>query len=157
VHAAVNRFEESLAVARRQRDDLGAMIALHHLGWARLLLGRTDQADAAPAGDLFAESLGMAVRLGHDEGIAYGLEGLVAVAATAGDVEHAGVLLGAAERLRAQTGIYNAPAFSFHQGYADALLAGPAAGDFGAARRRGAELTTEEAVAAALSGQDVAA
>jgi predicted ATPase len=143
---ALADFEQSLAIARRQRDDLGTMIALHHLGWASLLLGDAGRADAA-----FADSLRVAVRLHHDEGIAYGLEGLVAIAVAAGQPERAGLFLGAAESLREQTGIYNAPAFSFHQGYVDSVPAGPAAEELAAGRARGRDAATEVAVAAALA------
>jgi len=148
VSDALADFEQSLAIARRQRDDLGTMIALHHLGWASLLLGDSQRADAA-----FAESLGVAVRLHHDEGIAYGLEGLVAIAVAAGRLESAGVFLGAAESLREQTGIYNAPAFSFHQGYVDSVPAGPAAEELAAGRARGRDLPSDAAVAVALAGR----
>jgi len=152
VPEALAHFERSLVIARGQRDDLGTMIALHHLGWASLLLGDAQRADAA-----FAESLGVAVRLHHDEGIAYGLEGLVAIAATSGQPERAGMLLGAAETLREQTGIYNAPAFSFHQGYVDAIPAGEAAERLAAGRARGRAIPTEEAVVAALAASGEAA
>jgi predicted ATPase len=147
VHASCNRFEESLAIARAHGDQLGESIALHHLGWARLLSGEVDA-----AGRCFERSLRIGAALGHDEGVAYGLEGLVAVAATAGDVHRAGRLLGAAERLREETGLYNALAFSFHQGLVDGILAGPLAADFEAARAEGHRLGVTEATAEALGG-----
>ena len=148
---ALADFEQSLGIARRQRDDLGTMIALHHLGWASLLLGDPGRADAA-----FAESLRVAIRLHHDEGIAYGLEGLVAIGVTAGRLEDAGLFLGAAESLREQTGIYNAPAFSFHQGYVHSIPVGDASASFEAGRARGRTVATEDAVAAALAAPGTA-
>lgn len=172
VHAALNRFEEGLVLARRQQDELAETIALHHLGWAELLLG-----EPAKAGPAFTESLETSARLRHDEGIAYGLEGLVALAALAGDEQRAGLLLGAAQTLRKRTGLYNAPAFSFHQPLVEQMLEGggpdvvpdadgvaPAEGPvaapavtpasrerFEAALAEGRELTTDAAVVIALA------
>jgi predicted ATPase len=146
VHAACNRFEESLALARAGGDGLGETIALHHLGWARLLLGEVDAAARC-----FDEALTIAARLGHDEGVAYGLEGLVAIAATRGDVRRAGRLLGASERLRDETGLHNAAAFSFHAALVDEIVRGPLAAEFGAARQGGRQLRLEQVVAEALA------
>jgi hypothetical protein len=97
--------------------------------------------------------------LHHDEGVAYALEGLTAVAAGSGDVARAGTLLGAAQVVRERTGLYNAPSFSFHQQYVDGILASPAAGTFEAARARGRHLHVEDAVAFAMqrNGADAAA
>jgi hypothetical protein len=154
VQAALARFDESLAVARRQHDDLGEAIALHHRGWAEVLLG-----DFAVARDCFEQSLALSARLHHDEGVAYGLEGLTAVAAGTGDVARAGTLLGAAQVLRERSGTYNAPSFTFHQQFVDGILAGPAADAFEAARAGGRLLHVDEAVAYALerSSADAAA
>jgi predicted ATPase len=145
VRGALNRFEESLAIARAENDDLGETIALHHLGWARLLLGEIE-----PARRAFEQTLATSARLGHDEGVAYGLEGLVAVAASGGHVERAGRLLGAADRLREEAGIYNAAAFAFHGALVDEILASPAAGRFSIARVAGRDLSIPDAVAEAL-------
>lgn len=149
---AAGCFEESLAAARQVHDPLGEAIALHHLGWARLLLGRLPEADAD-----FRESLGLSARLGHDDGVAYGLEGLVAVAASTGDVERAGTLLGAAEALREQTGLYNAPTFSFHLLTLDRVLDDDARARLETARAAGRSLPVADAVDLALSGAPVPA
>ncbi|MFB2598960.1 DUF4062 domain-containing protein [Herbiconiux sp. P17] len=148
-HAALNRFEESLAVARRQGDELGETIALHHLGWARLLLG-----DLPAAAQDFGLSLESSARLGHDEGIAYGLEGLIALAALAGDAARAGRLEGAASLLRERSGLYNAPAFSFHAPLVAQLRdsAPEAAQVYETARRGGREQSTNDVVEYALAG-----
>ncbi|WP_448003549.1 ATP-binding protein [Agromyces bauzanensis] len=150
VRAAVARFNESLAAAQRQGDGLGETIALHHLGWAEVLVGDFDVAR-----DCFEQSLALSARLHHDEGVAYGLEGLTAVAAAAGDPVRAGTLLGAAQVVRERTGLYNAPTFSFHQQFVDGILATPAADAFEAARARGRHLRVDDAVAVALQ-RDVA-
>ena len=146
LRGALNRFEESLAITRGEHDDLGETIALHHLGWARLLLG-----ELQPARSAFDDTLRISARLGHDEGVAYGLEGLVAVAATDGQIERAGRLLGAADRLREESGLYNAAAFAFHGALVEQILASDAAGLFSIARVAGRELSILDAVTEALS------
>lgn len=143
---AKERFEESLECARRQRDELATAIALYHLGWARLALGDTERARFA-----FEENLTISSRLGHDDGVAYGLEGLVAIAAVTGEPARAGRLLGAAETLRARTGLYTGPAFSYHQRYVDPILCTGEASEFEAARTVGRALPIREAVTDALS------
>lgn len=147
VQEAAGCFEESLAATRQVHDPLGEAIALHHLGWARLLLGRLPEADAD-----FRENLRLSSRLGHDDGVAYGLESLVAVAATTGDVERAGTLLGAAEALREQSGLYNAPTFSFHLLTLDQVLDDASRARLETARAAGRTLPVADAVALALDG-----
>ncbi|MET0480006.1 MAG: DUF4062 domain-containing protein [Mycetocola sp.] len=145
IPTALNRFQESLTLATQAQDALSETIALHHLGWAQLLVGERAAAQAS-----FEESLGLSLQLGHDEGIAYGLEGVVATSAAAGDLERAGRLLGAAERLREQTGSYNAPSFSFHYQWVKKILAGPEASAFEQARQAGRMLSARSAAEEAL-------
>jgi predicted ATPase len=149
VAGALARFTESLGIARQNQDAFSQTIALHHLGWAQLLLGQVNGARVS-----FEESLALSARQGHDEGVAYGLEGLVAIAAASGDRRRAGILLGAAEARRDATGLYNAPAFSFHQTWVEPFLAGPGGGDFSAAREEGRWMTARDAVDFALTAQD---
>jgi len=142
IHAALNRFEESLSLTELQHDALSATIARNHVGWARLLL---EDVDAAR--DAFQQGLISSARLGHDDGVAYGLEGLVAVAATTHDVERAGRLLGAAQCLRELSGIYNAQPFSFHQHWIEPLESSAEfSGRFAAALEAGRALTELDAL-----------
>jgi predicted ATPase len=142
---ALERFRRSLSLARRVRDELGEGVALNHLGWASLYLG-----DIAGARDAFHESLTLSTRLGHGEGIAYGLEGFVGVAAASGEVDRAGQLLGAAECLREVNGIFNAAGFSFHRAFVDQMNAPTTAEQFQGARAAGRNLSADDAVALAL-------
>lgn len=151
VAGALERFTASLRIARSNQDAFAQTVALHHLGWAELLLGQVNRARES-----FEEGLALSARQGHDEGVAYGLEGLVAIAAANSEVQRAGILLGAAEARRDATGLYNAPAFSFHQNWVEPLRAGPGAGQFTAAREEGRAMTASEAVEFALSGRSVA-
>lgn len=147
IHRSVHRFQESLSLARDRHEELGTAIALHHLGWAKLVAGSIDEAR-----DAFNESLATSAGLGHAEGVAYGLEGLIAIAAAEGEIQRAGRLLRAAEALRRQTGLYNATSFSFHQHYLAPILAGDDASDLEAARTEGRDMSMEDVVAFALAG-----
>jgi predicted ATPase len=147
IGTAIDRFEESLALARQRHDDLGTAIALQHLGWAQLVKGNTDEART-----LFEESLATSAKLGHAEGVAYGLEGLTAIAAAQRQVTRAARLLRASEVLRKQTGLYNATSFSFHEHYLAPILAGRDAADFEAERSEGEDMSIDEAVLFALQG-----
>ncbi|WP_431220593.1 tetratricopeptide repeat protein [Leifsonia xyli] len=146
LRAAFERFDESLALTQRSGDAVGGRIAAYHLGWAHLLLGSPEDARTD-----FALSVTLSTSLGHIEGIAYGLEGLAAVAALAGDVDRAGRLAGAAHALRERSGTHNGPTFTFHQRYLDRLAAAAPPGRLAAAVAEGRELTVEQAVAEALT------
>ncbi|MGP3535758.1 DUF4062 domain-containing protein [Microbacterium sp. RD1] len=112
---ALTRFERSLQLATANRERLGIVIAEHHRGWARLARGDIDGA----ASD-FREGLQASLALGHDEGIAYGFEGCAGVAALRGDVEDAGLLLGAASAVRRRMGMVDSGQAAL---YAPALAA----------------------------------
>ena len=153
------------------------------LGRVRLLLGdpaggidllEASRAEAARAGDIFAESvaqtqigwarlavgepdpepfvrdLEFALRLKNDVGVAFGLEGLGATAARTGDYERAGILLGAAENLRTRTGLWDQRAYITYQPYVDAVLAGEWATEFEAARARGRRMPRRAVLELAL-------
>ena len=143
--AALDRFEESLALTRERHDELGETIAIHHVAWAHLALGQKDA-----AAEEFRAGLEESSDMGHDEGMAYGLEGMVAIAAMLGAVERAGRMLGAAQALREQSGLTNSAARTLYQPFVDAVLAGEQAEDFERARAAGRELTLSDAVDYAL-------
>ncbi|MEY9950957.1 putative ATPase [Leifsonia sp. EB34] len=142
---AQDHFTASLALTNRSGDRVGQRIASYHLGWTELMLG-----DVAAARSDFALSVTISAAVGHPEGIAYGLEGMVAVAALSHDDERAGELAGAAQALRERSGLHNGPTFTFHRRYLDDLLSGPHGDEVAAAIAAGRELTVEEAVAEAL-------
>ncbi|CAM5521712.1 DUF4062 domain-containing protein [Leifsonia shinshuensis] len=143
---AQRHFADSLSLTNRSGDRVGQRIASYHLGWTELMLG-----DVAAARADFALSVTISAAVGHPEGIAYGLEGMVAVAALSHDEQRAGELAGAAQALRERSGLHNGPTFTFHQRYLDELLSGPHAAQVTAAIAVGRELTVEQAVAEALA------
>lgn len=143
---AQDHFTTSLALTNRSGDRVGQRIASYHLGWTELMLG-----DVAAARSDFALSVTISAAVGHPEGIAYGLEGMVAVAALLHDDERAGELAGAAQALRERSGLHNGPTFTFHRRYLDDLLSGPNGDVVAAAIADGRELTVEQAVSEALA------
>jgi hypothetical protein len=112
VDAATARFSEALSAATAGGDSLTESIAMHHIGRMQLFSGDTEGAGAT-----FTASLGLSLGLAHDEGVAYAIEGLGAIAAVAGDLDRAGVLAGAAETIRQRVTMFDLPAFVYHTGY----------------------------------------
>ena len=142
---ALDRFEESLTLTRDRHDELGETIAIHHVAWAHLALGANDL-----AAEEFRAGFEESVELGHVEGVAYGLEGMVAIEAMRGHAERAGRMLGACETIRTQSGLLNSAAQALYRPFVDAIVAGELAAVFEAARSAGRGLSLDEAVEYAL-------
>ncbi len=130
-------------VAREHSDMLATLITDHHIGRVQLFAGRLDEAEQT-----FRASVELSGSLGMGGGVADGLEGLSAISAARGQVELAGLQSGAAAALRQRLGLYEVPAFVFHERYLDAARRLDAEA-FAHAQARGRELTTSEAVALA--------
>ncbi|WP_173922587.1 DUF4062 domain-containing protein [Agromyces sp. Marseille-P2726] len=143
--AAAAIFDETREDAARIGDLFVESLSLTNSGWARLALG-----DARP--ELFARHLELSLRLGNEDGIGYALEGLVACAATVGDVDRAGMLLGAAETARLRTGLIEQRSYVTYGPFVERLLASDRAGEFEAARVRGRAMARSTALELALGG-----
>ncbi|MET0782671.1 MAG: AAA family ATPase, partial [Microbacterium sp.] len=116
VAGAAERFDESFRLASSSGEMLGIVIAQYHRGWPKFYSG-----DVEGAEEDFAEALDTSLAMRHDEGIAYGLEGLAAIRAARRDAEHTGLLLGAAQRLRRRTGLMNPAGLSLYSPLVDTL------------------------------------
>ncbi|GAA3633595.1 hypothetical protein GCM10022200_15930 [Microbacterium awajiense] len=141
LHEASALFERAVDASQRSGERFAGTIALHHLGRMRLLEGRLDEAE-----DAYLHGMAGSEMLRHDEGLAYSLEGLCAVAAARGDAHHAGVLSGAATTIRQHTAVVDAPPFLYHAAFLERLRGDPATAalvDEGEAE--GAELGAYEA------------
>jgi predicted ATPase len=90
------RAELGSALAIAEKDGMERWIANSQcdLAFAELGDGRIEEARL-----LFGDALAAAARMGWTENVAFGLVGCSAVAAAAGDLDHAGHLLGQADRL----------------------------------------------------------
>ncbi len=138
------RFDRATEVAEASGDLFTLSVAGNHQARLQLVRGEIDAAEAG-----CVRTLLVSIRLHFDEGIAYGLEGLCAVAAARGDGERAGALSAAAMAIRHRIGVFDAEVFTVHTPQLDAMRAAdPAAVAEG--ERRGAELTVAEAIALAL-------
>jgi ATP/maltotriose-dependent transcriptional regulator MalT len=145
---ATTLFEEAAALSKEQRGE-EFLIPLHSLGWAALV-GR----DLQRAKALHKDSLELCYDLG-DKGFAcYCLEGLACVAEAEGEAKRAARLFGAAEALRQAIGITLASdklaLVEMHLVGARSQLEEP---EWEAAFAEGGAMTTEEAVAYGLSGE----
>lgn len=142
VDEATERFTASLGIAQRRRDDLGTTIAYQHLGWAQLEENHTSDARSS-----FERSLTTAAQLGHLEGVAYGLQGLTAIALADHESARAAQLYRASETLRRQTGLRNTTGFSFREKYLAPILEDGVLGDV---PDEDSDLSIEETVRFAL-------
>ncbi|WP_164515415.1 DUF4062 domain-containing protein [Microbacterium sp. 10M-3C3] len=148
---ALAHFDRATAVAEAGQDLFTVSVAGDHL--ARLQLTRGD-VDAAEGRCI--RTLKVSLRLRYDEGVAYGLEGLCAVAAARGDGERAGMLSAAATAIRRRIGVFDVEPFTVHTPQLErARTHDPAAVARGEAR--GGTLSLPEAVALALPSEDAAA
>ena len=100
----------------------------------------------------FTEQLRIAVAFGHEEGIAFGLEGMSAVAAVAGDLDRAGMLFGATEAVRLRKGLTTGGTFSVHGRILERALAKGGTATYEAARRAGRGADLDDMVELALAG-----
>jgi predicted ATPase len=144
---AFELLDRSLEIARGVEDRLGEGIALNHLGWARLLV---DDPDGARG--WFTEQLRISAAFGHEEGLAFGLEGMSAVAAVAGDLYRAGMLFGATEAVRLRKGLTTGGTFSVHGRIIERVLADGGTATYEAARRAGRGADLDDMVELALAG-----
>ena len=147
IAAATVEFERAVSAATASGDLFAATVAIHHLARMRLFAGRVEDSER-----LFLDAIEGSLILRHDEGIAYGLEGVSAIAAIREDPERAGVLAGAAAAIRKRAAVFDAPLFVFHERYLEVLAAQGARHRIEVAERRGAEYGAREAAEYALAG-----
>lgn len=141
---ALAHLERASAVAKAHGDRFTLSVAGNQRGRLLIVRGAIDDAE-----QVFVQTLLQSVRLHHEEGVAYGLEGLCAVAAARDEAERAGELSSAAAAIRHRVGVFDVEAFTVHALSLDAVRARHpervAAGE-----ARGRELTVTEAVSRAL-------
>jgi predicted ATPase/class 3 adenylate cyclase len=148
----------------RARADLGAALAIAEkhglerwtansqcdLAFAELGNGRVEE-----AGLLFGEALAAAARMGWTENVAFCLVGCSAVAAAAGELDHAGHLLGQTDRLCEDIHLtLEVYAEAVRARVEDELRSGLGEDRLEALRAEGRSLSMEDAVSQALAGLD---
>jgi predicted ATPase len=142
---AARLFDEALALAEGAGDMFACTLALTNGGWAAIALGE-------PRHAMFERNLRLATQLDDVDGVAYALEGMIAIAVVQGDMQRAGVLTGAAETVRQLTGMGEQESFVTYQPFVESALASQAAPIFESARARGRSMTVREATEFALGG-----
>ncbi|WP_210505207.1 DUF4062 domain-containing protein [Naasia sp. SYSU D00057] len=147
---AVECFDRARHLAEHTGDQFAERVALIQIGWSRL-------ADGKPQPELFARALDRSLRLHNEDGDAYALEGLAGCAAAAGDIERAGFLLGAAEALRARTGLREQRSYVTYQSFVEAVLATDRAAEFEASRVVGRRMPRDAVLEIALGTESAAA
>jgi predicted ATPase len=141
---ALEHFDRATEIAEAGGDVFTQSIAGNQRGRMQFMRGDLDA-----AAETFTRTLLLSIRLHHDEGVAYGLEGLCAVAAANGQAWRAGALYAAAAAIRHRIGFFDVAAFVVHTARLEQLR--KTEGDAVAAGERvGAELSIAEAVALAL-------
>ena len=136
---SIGIFDGILEDARRLGDGFVESFALADSGWAWLARG-----EARP--DLFARHLELSLQLGNEDGVGYAFEGMAACAAASGDLERAGVLLGASETARLRTGLVDQRSSFTYRPFIERILASDGAAEFEAARGRGRRMPRRAAI-----------
>lgn len=147
---ARTHFHAALRIAEAGGDVFTQSLAGNQLARLNFVQG-----DIPAAEEGFIRTMLLSVGLHHDEGVAYGLEGLCAVAASRGDAWRAGVLCGAAATIRHRVGYFDIAAFTVHAAALDRLREADDA-TIRDGEHHGWDMTVAEALAFALPTSDEA-
>jgi predicted ATPase len=148
---ALAHFDRATSVAEAGGDLFTTSVAGNLRSRLNFQLGRIEEAERE-----FVHTLLLSVGLHYEEGVAYGLEGVCAVAAAHGEAWRAAALAVAAGEIRRRIGIFDVEAFTVHTPYLD-ILRGRDPQSVAAGEAAGAELTVAEAVQLALPEHEHAA
>jgi tetratricopeptide (TPR) repeat protein len=141
---ALAHFDRAAEVASARGDLFTSSVAGNLRSRLNFQLGNIDEAEKE-----FVRTLLLSVQLHYEEGVAYGLEGVCAVAAAHGDGFRAAALAVAAGVIRRRIGIFDVEAFTVHTPYLE-ILRGRDPDAVAAGEDAGADLTVAEAVLLAL-------
>lgn len=141
---ALAHFDRATSLAEARGDLFTTSVAGNLRARLNFQLGRTEYAERE-----FVHTLLLSIRLHYEEGVAYGLEGVCAVAAAHSEAWRAAALAVAAGEIRQRIGIFDVEAFTVHTPYLE-ILRGHDPQSVEAGQAAGAELTVAEAVQLAL-------
>ncbi|MCH6232022.1 DUF4062 domain-containing protein [Microbacterium sp. CFH 31415] len=142
--AALGHFDRATELASAGGDIFTTSVAGNLRSRLNFQLGNIEEAERE-----FILTLLLSVRLHYEEGVAYSLEGICAVAAAHGEAWRASALAVAAGVIRRRIGIFDVGAFTVHTPYLD-ILRGRDPDSVAAGEAAGAELSVPEAVRLAL-------
>jgi tetratricopeptide (TPR) repeat protein len=140
---ALALFEAARDLAERAGDEFVEGLMLTNVGWSRLALG-----EAHP--EFFTRQLQITLSFGSEDGVGYAFEGLAACEIVLGDLERAGIFLGAAETIRQRTGIFDRRSYVTYGPFVEQVLASDRADEFEARRAQGRQMPRAEVVRLAL-------
>lgn len=144
---ALAHFDHATEVAVDGEDLFTTSVAGNLRARLNFVRGEVDAAERE-----FVETLLLSIRLHYDEGVAYGLEGVCAVAAARGEAWRAAALAVAAGVIRHRVGVFDVEAFTVHTPHLEILRARDAEA-VATGERAGAELSVAEAVELALPAE----
>jgi predicted ATPase len=147
---ALAHFDRATEVAETRGDLFTTSVAGNLRARLNFQLGHLEVAEKE-----FVHTLLLSVRLHQEEGVAYGLEGICAVAAAHGEAWRAGALAVAAGVIRRRIGIFDVEAFTVHTPYLE-ILRGRDPDSVAAGEAAGADLSVPEALRLALHESDCA-
>jgi predicted ATPase/DNA-binding SARP family transcriptional activator len=143
-------YEEGLAIERELGDKEGSAITLHNLGYLAI-----HQRDYARAAQLFKESLTLHQGSGRKRGVVECLVGMGTVAAGLDQLERAALLLGVADAmLEDLKDALDPPDRAEYERTLASMRARMDRAPFESAWENGRELTEEQAIRLATSGED---
>lgn len=141
---ALAHFGRATDIAQSRGDLFTTSVAGNLRARLNFQLGHIEEAE-----EEFVQTLLISVGLHYDEGVAYGLEGVCAVAAAHGEAWRAAALAVAAGEIRRRIGIFDVEAFTVHTPYLE-ILRGRDPESVAAGEAAGAELSVAESVHLAL-------
>jgi hypothetical protein len=144
IDQALAHFDRATEIAQSGQDFFTMVVADSLRSRLNFLRGEISAAETE-----FVQLLQLSAQLHFEEGIAYGLEGLSAVAAIRDEAWRAGALSAAAEQIRHRIGVFDVEAFTVHPAPLAALRERDPDG-LAAGERAGADLDIAEAVALAI-------
>lgn len=137
---AMARFEDADQIATASRDLFTRIVAGQQRARVMIMRGDIDDAER-----VYATTLPLSVRLHFDEGVAYALEGLSAIAVARGEARRAGTLAAVAASIRQRVGLFDPGAAGLRLPALQALRATQPE-DVAAGEQEGASMTVGDAV-----------
>lgn len=148
IQDALTHFSRSAELADREQNVFTRIVSGNNRTRVLFVMGQIEAAEQE-----WLLTLRLAVRLHYEEGAAYALEGICAVAATRGEGWRAGALAFVTAAMRQRTGLFDVEGFSVHLAPL-AVLRESDPESVAAGERAGADMSVGEAIALALPGAD---
>ncbi|GAA3203072.1 DUF4062 domain-containing protein [Microbacterium terregens] len=144
VQTALAHFTRSAEVADEGHDMFTRIVSGNNRTRVLFTMGEVETAERE-----WFLTLGLSAQLHYEEGAAYAMEGICAIAATRGEGWRVGALAAVTASMRQRTGLFDVEGFAVHLAPLEAIRASDPE-SVAAGERAGAEMTVAEAIALAL-------